>query len=128
MDEDIVSGLLTIGLMIVGLLASGASAWAKRRARKSAGPVAEAPEEPAAAVLDGRDGFRVAKGKRRASLPTGKPGRGAAAPSRAPAPVMPEEQPADEPADEPLAGEFDLRRAVIYSEILKPKFREEDNF
>lgn len=124
MDEDIISSLLTIGLMVVGLLASGASAWAKRRARKSAGPVAEAPEEPAAAVLDGRDGFRVAKGKRRTSPPTGKPGRGAAAPSRAPAPVMPKEQ----PADEPLAGEFDLRRAVIYSEILKPKFREEDNF
>ena len=32
--------------------------------------------------------------------------------------------PAEEPGAAEIAEEFDLRRAVIYSEILKPKFEE----
>lgn len=124
MDEDIISGLLTMGALLIGLSGSIASAWAKRRGRKGAGPVADASEEPVAAVLDGRDDFRIKKSRRRASPPVGNSGRGGVAPSKAPVAVMPEER----PAEESLAGEFDLRRAVIYSEILNPKFKEEDNF
>ncbi|MDE7070247.1 MAG: hypothetical protein K2O63_07050 [Alistipes sp.] len=126
MDEDIISGLLTMVALLIGLSGSIASAWAKRRGRKSVGPVADASEEPAVIGPEKRK-FQPPVRQMKKRVPpssAGKSARGVAAPSSKPSAAMSVER----PEGNTLAEEFDLRRAVIYSEILRPKFKEEDNF
>lgn len=121
MEENIISGLLTIVALLIGLSGSIASAWNKRRGRKGAGPVAAGSGRPAQEMQDDRRSVsRARTAKSRAVTPVGAAGKGAAAPEVS---VTPE---AERPAGERFAEEFDLRRAVIYSEILNPKFKEEN--
>ena len=71
---------------------------------------AEQPQQP-----------RKPKAARKACKPKAAP----AAVATPPTPIL-QEEPATEVENGLSAEEFDLRRAVIYSEILKPKFVEEE--
>lgn len=64
------------------------------------------------------------KGRKQAAVPFGGSAASAAARAHAPKTMAGETSAAAEAAGQRVDEEFDVRRAVIYSEILKPKFSE----